>query len=37
VSAIVAGRLTKRFGDFAAVAAVSFEIPAGQLVAVLGQ
>jgi ABC-type multidrug transport system ATPase subunit len=34
VSAIVAGRLTKRFGDFAAV---SFEIPAGQLVAVLGQ
>ena len=36
MSAIVADRLTKRFGDFAAVEGVSFEIPAGQLVAVLG-
>jgi ABC-2 type transport system ATP-binding protein len=36
VNAIVADRLTKRFGDFAAVDGVSFEIPAGQLVAVLG-
>jgi ABC-2 type transport system ATP-binding protein len=36
VSTIVADRLTKRFGAFAAVDDVSFEIPAGQLVAVLG-
>jgi ABC-2 type transport system ATP-binding protein len=36
VSAIVADRLTKRFGDFAAVDGVSFEVPDGQLVAVLG-
>jgi ABC-2 type transport system ATP-binding protein len=36
VNAIVADRLTKRFGAFAAVDDVSFEIPAGQLVAVLG-
>jgi ABC-2 type transport system ATP-binding protein len=36
VTAIVADRLTKRFGDFAAVDGVSFEIPEGQLVAVLG-
>jgi ABC-2 type transport system ATP-binding protein len=36
VNAIVADPLTKRFGDFAAVDGVSFEIPAGQLVAVLG-
>jgi ABC-2 type transport system ATP-binding protein len=32
----MADRLTKRFGAFAAVDDVSFEIPAGQLVAVLG-
>jgi ABC-2 type transport system ATP-binding protein len=36
VSAIVAERLTKRFGNFAAVDGVSFEVPEGQLVAVLG-
>ena len=36
MSAIVADRLTKRFGDFAAVDGVSFEVPDGQLVAVLG-
>jgi ABC-2 type transport system ATP-binding protein len=36
VSAIVVDRLTKHFGDFAAVDGVSFEVPAGQLVAVLG-
>ena len=36
MSAIVADRLTKRFGDLAAVDGVSFEIPEGQLVAVLG-
>jgi ABC-2 type transport system ATP-binding protein len=36
VSAIVADRLTKRFGDFTAVDGVSFAVPAGQLVAVLG-
>jgi len=36
VSAIVADRLTKRFGDFAAVDGVSFEVPGGQLAAVLG-
>jgi ABC-2 type transport system ATP-binding protein len=36
VSAIVVDRLTKHFGDFAAVDSVSFEVPAGQLVAVLG-
>ena len=36
MNAIVADRLTKRFGDFAAVDGVSFEIPYGQLVAVLG-
>jgi ABC-2 type transport system ATP-binding protein len=36
VSAIVADRLTKRFGEFAAVDGVSFEIPPGQLVAMLG-
>jgi ABC-2 type transport system ATP-binding protein len=36
MTAIVADRLTKRFGDFAAVDGVSFEIPAGQLVALLG-
>jgi ABC-2 type transport system ATP-binding protein len=36
VNAIVADRLTKRFGDFAAVDGVSFEIPEGQLVAMLG-
>jgi ABC-2 type transport system ATP-binding protein len=36
VSAIVVDRLTKRFGDFAAVDGVSFEVAEGQLVAVLG-
>jgi ABC-2 type transport system ATP-binding protein len=36
VSAIVVDRLTKKFGHFAAVDAVSFEVPAGQLVALLG-
>ena len=36
MSAIVADRLTKRFGDFAAVDGVSFEVPGGQLAAVLG-
>ena len=36
MSAIVADRLTKRFGPVAAIDDVSFEIPAGQLVAVLG-
>ena len=36
MSAIVVDRLTKHFGDFAAVDGVSFEVPAGQLVAVLG-
>jgi len=36
VSAIVVERLTRRYGGFAAVEGVSFEIPAGQLVAVLG-
>ena len=36
MSAIVADRLTKRFGDFAAVDGVSFEVAEGQLVAVLG-
>lgn len=36
MSAIVVDGLTKRFGDFAAVDGVSFEVPAGQLVAVLG-
>jgi ABC-2 type transport system ATP-binding protein len=36
VNPIVVDQLTKRFGDFAAVDGVSFEVPAGQLVAVLG-
>jgi len=36
VSAIVVDRLTKHFGDFAAVDGVSFEVPEGQLVAFLG-
>jgi ABC-2 type transport system ATP-binding protein len=36
VSAIVVERLTKYFGDFAAVDGVSFEVTGGQLVAVLG-
>ena len=36
MNAIVADRLTKRFGDVAGVDGVSFEIPDGQLVAVLG-
>jgi ABC-2 type transport system ATP-binding protein len=36
VSAIVIDRLTRHFGDFAAVDGVSLEVPAGQLVAVLG-
>ena len=36
MNAIVADRLTKRFGDFAAVDGVSFEIREGQLVAILG-
>ena len=33
---IVAKNLTKRFGSFQAVDDVSFEVPAGQLVALLG-
>jgi ABC-2 type transport system ATP-binding protein len=36
VRAIVVDRLTKRFGDLVAVDDVSFEVPAGQTVAVLG-
>jgi ABC-2 type transport system ATP-binding protein len=36
MSAISVDALTKRFGEFAAVDEISFEIPAGQLVAVLG-
>src|SRR5580700_1156788 len=36
MKAIVVDRLTKKFGHFAAVDAVSFEVPAGQLVALLG-
>ena len=36
MSAIVAERLTKRYGELAAVDDVSFEVPAGQFVAILG-
>ncbi len=36
MSAIVVDRLTKRFGDFAAVDGVSFEVPEGEVIAVLG-
>ena len=36
MSAVEVDGLTKRFGDFAAVDNVSFEVPAGQLLAVLG-
>jgi ABC-2 type transport system ATP-binding protein len=36
VSAIAAEHLTKRYGELAAVDDVSFEVPAGQFVAVLG-
>jgi ABC-2 type transport system ATP-binding protein len=36
VSAIEVEHLTKRFGDLAAVRDVSFDVPAGQVVAVLG-
>jgi ABC-2 type transport system ATP-binding protein len=36
VSAIVVDRITKRFGDFAAVDGVTLEVPDGQLVALLG-
>jgi len=36
VSAIAVERLVKRYGDLAAVDDVSFEVPAGQLLAVLG-
>ncbi|HEX8132230.1 MAG TPA: ABC transporter ATP-binding protein [Actinomycetes bacterium] len=35
-AAVVAERLTKRYGDLVALDEVSFEVPAGQLVAVLG-
>jgi ABC-2 type transport system ATP-binding protein len=35
-AAIIADRLTKRYGDLVALDQVSFEVPAGQLVAVLG-
>jgi ABC-2 type transport system ATP-binding protein len=36
MSVVVAEHLTKRYGEFAAVDDVSFEVPAGQLLAVLG-
>jgi ABC-2 type transport system ATP-binding protein len=36
MAAIVAERLTKRYGDLLALDQVSFEVPPGQLVAVLG-
>ncbi|HXP54374.1 MAG TPA: ABC transporter ATP-binding protein, partial [Streptosporangiaceae bacterium] len=36
MSAIVVEHLTKRFGDLIAVRNVSFDVPAGQVVAVLG-
>jgi ABC-2 type transport system ATP-binding protein len=36
VNAVIVEHLTRRFGDFAAVDDISFEVPAGQLVAVLG-
>ncbi|HEX6678894.1 MAG TPA: ABC transporter ATP-binding protein [Actinomycetes bacterium] len=36
MAAIVADRLTKRYGDLVALDQVSFEVPAGQLVALLG-
>jgi ABC-2 type transport system ATP-binding protein len=36
VSVITAGHLIKRYGDFAAVDDVSFEVPRGQLLALLG-
>ncbi|MBV9820258.1 MAG: ABC transporter ATP-binding protein [Solirubrobacterales bacterium] len=36
MTAVAVDNLTKRFGDFAAVENVSFEVPAGQVLAVLG-
>jgi ABC-2 type transport system ATP-binding protein len=36
MSAVVAEHLTKRYGEMAAVDDVSFDVPAGQLLAVLG-
>ena len=35
-AAVVADRLTKRYGELVALEEVSFDVPAGQLVAVLG-
>src|ERR1700684_1140682 len=36
MTAVEVSHLTKRFGDFAAVDDVTFEVPDGQLLAVLG-